>query len=188
MGMYKYMKESIISEYKERPAEYKQRLVEWNTAPTVARIAKPTNIARARELGYKAKEGIIVVRVKVGKGKHKRAQPGGGRKPSRSGRFFSGKKSAQSIAEEKAARKYSNFEVTNSYFIGSTGQRQFYEVILMNPSDRTIRNDRIQSQITKQKGRAYRGLTSSGKRHRGLRHKGIGAEKVRPSVRQNERH
>jgi large subunit ribosomal protein L15e len=188
MGMYKYIKESIISEYKERPAGYKHRMVEWNTGPTVARIERPTNLSRARELGYKAKEGIIIVRVKVGKGKHKRVMPGGGRKPSRSGRFFSGKKSMQSIAEEKAARKFSNFEVSNSYFAGSTGQKHFYEVILVNPANQAIRRDRIQSQITAQRGRAYRGLTSSGKKHRGLRNKGVGAEKVRPSVRQNERH
>ena len=33
------------------------------------------------------------------------------------------------------------------------------------------------------KGRAYRGLTSSGKKGRGLMNKGQGAEKARPSVR-----
>ena len=187
MGMYKYIKETLQSEYSERPASYKQRLVVWNSEPTVTRIDKPTNVARARELGYKAKEGILVARVKIGKGKRKRPRADGGRKPSRSGRFFSLKKSAQAIAEEKAARKFVNFEVLNSYFVGSTGQKQFYEVILANPSSAHISGDNRYASAF-QKGRAYRGLTSAGKKHRGLSSKGIGAEKVRPSVRQNERH
>ena len=34
-----------------------------------------------------------------------------------------------------------------------------------------------------QRGRVYRGLTSSGKKSRGLRRKGKGAEKIRPSLR-----
>lgn len=187
MGMYKYIKETLQTEYSERPDNYKRRIVAWGAEPTVVRITKPTNVARAREVGYKAKEGILVARVKVGKGKRKRPRPDGGRKPSRSGRFFSLKKSAQAIAEEKAARKFSNFEVLNSYFVGSTGQKQFYEVIMANPSSKTIYSDN-RYEAALQRGRAYRGLTTEGRRHRGLSRKGLGAEKARPSVRQNERH
>jgi large subunit ribosomal protein L15e len=187
MGMYKYVKATLQTEYSERPDNYKQRVVAWGAEPTVVRITKPTNVARAREIGYKAKEGILVARVKIGKGKRKRPHPDGGRKPSRSGRFFSLKKSAQAIAEEKAARKFSNFEVLNSYFVGSTGQKKFYEVIMANPSIKAISSDRRYAAVF-QRGRAYRGLTAEGKKHRGLSGKGLGAEKARPSVRQNERH
>ena len=34
----------------------------------VVRLDKPTNLARPRRLGYKAKEGFVVVRVQVRKG------------------------------------------------------------------------------------------------------------------------
>ena len=35
------------------------------------------------------------------------------------------------------------------------------------------------------KRRVFRGMTSAGKKGRGLRKKGIGAEKIRPSLRKN---
>ena len=181
--MYKYLKEAFKSEYKQKDAAYKTRLVAWNAEPTVVTIDKPTNISRARELGYKDKQGVVVVRVNIKKGKKKRVTPGGGRKPSRSGRFFSRKKSMQSIAEEKAKRKYMNCEVLNSYFIGRTGQKEFFEVILLDKSHPVITSDSGYRPIINSAGRAFRGLTSSGKQHRGLMNKGFGAEKQRPSVR-----
>lgn len=168
MSMYKNMRESFAEEYKSNSPLYKERLVRWNSAPSVERTEKPTNIARARELGYKAKSGVIVVRVRVPKGKRKRKQVGGGRKPSKSGRFFSRQKSLRSIAEDRAARKYINAEVLNSYFVGATGQVRFYEVILLDRSSPAIQNDKIYSSIIAQKGRAFRALTKSGRTHRGL--------------------
>ncbi len=183
MGIYKHIKEAFRSEYKQKDSAYKTRLVQWNAEPTVITIDKPTNIPRARELGYKAKQGVVVVRVNIKKGKKKRVTPGGGRKPSRSGRFFSRKKSMQSIAEEKAKRKYMNCEILNSYFVGRTGQKEFFEVILLDKSHPVIISDKEYNPIINTNGRAFRGLTRSGKQHRGLMNKGYGAEKQRPSVR-----
>ena len=183
VGMYKYLKETFEAGYKAKNDDYKARIVKWNNEPMVVRVEKPTNIARARELGYKAKQGVVVVRVGVKKGKKKRVTPGGGRKPSRSGRFFSRQKSKQSIAEDKAKRKFINCEVLNSYFVGKTGQKEFFEVILLEKSHPSIQSNREYSGIISNTGRSFRGLTSSGKRHRGLMNKGFGAEKQRPSVR-----
>ena len=42
-----------------------------------------------------------------------------------------------------------------------------------------IKKDMVLKRIVKQKGRVHRGLTSTGKKTRGLRKKGKGAEKVR---------
>lgn len=168
MGMYGQMKKSFISEYKQRTDLYKGRTVVWNAEPSVNRIDKPTNIARARELGYKDKPGVVVVRVKIVKGKRKRDNWGGGRKPSKSGRFFSMQKSLQSIAEERASRKFMNTEVLNSYFIGGTGSSKFFEVILLDRANPSITNDRVYGTIVNQKGRAFRALTASGRTHRGI--------------------
>jgi large subunit ribosomal protein L15e len=174
MGMYKQMKQSFESEYKQRSDIYKERVVRWNAEPSVSRIEKPTNIARARELGYKAKPGVVVVRVKIVKGKRKKDNWGGGRKPSKSGRFFSMQKSLQSIAEERASRKFANTEVLNSYFIGGTGQSKFFEVILLDRANPSILNDRSYSTIVGQRGRAFRALTASGRTHRGVsKNKGV---------------
>jgi len=65
----------------------------------------------------------------------------------------------------------------------------FYEVILLNPSVPEIKNDKTLNWISKSgnKGRAMRGLTSAGKKSRGLRASKGKSHKVRPSVRAGKR-
>jgi len=151
----------------------KQRLAEWRRERTVQRIEKPTSIKRARALGYKAKQGFVVVRVKVPKGKRKRPKPSGGRVPKKAGRFFSLDKSKRQVAEEKAGRKYPNLEVMNSYLAGEDGISKWFECILVDTAHPAVLKDRERNWIAKknQHGRAFRGLTSAGKKSRGLRKK-----------------
>lgn len=187
MGMYKSVKATFASEYKSRPQIYKDRITRWRADPPIKRIEKPTNIAKARQVGYKAKEGVIVVRVRVKGGKKKKEAVGGGRKPSKSGRFFSISKSTQSIAEDRAARRFPNTEVLNSYFIGSAGSDRFFEIILLDRASSSILSDPNYRGVVEQKGRSYRGLTYSGRKHRGIAVKGYGTIKRRPSKRSNLR-
>lgn len=168
--MYSMIQKTFQNEYKERTPEYRARLAAWREEGTVTRVAKPLNIARARSLGYKAKEGYIMVRVKIGRGQRKRPHPWGGRKPGKNYAYTAPGKSLQAMAEEKAASKFRNLEVLNSYFVGADGQLKYFEVILV---------DAMKNDLQIGQGRAFRGLTSAGKRHRGLRSRGIGAEKVR---------
>ena len=79
------------------------------------------------------------------------------------------------IAEERAARKFPNLEVLNSYWIWEDGRFKWFEVIMVDP---VLLPDHP---IVGQTGRAFRGLTSAGKEVRGLHHRGLGAEKARPS-------
>ena len=183
MNMYRSMKEAFRQGYKERSQLYKERLMEWNAGPAIAVVDKPTNIARARELGYKAKQGVVIVRVNVLKGKSKRAGKHLHRKPTKIGKFYSYNKSLQAIAEERAARKFTNCEVLNSYFIGDTGQKKFFEVILLDRSSPVLRNDPQYMNLLAQRNRAYRGLTMAGRRHRGISEKGSTSNKNRPSRR-----
>jgi len=166
MGFYKLMKQTFEGERRERSPIYKRRLVEWRKADTVERIDKPTNIARARELGYKAKQGFVVARARVRRGRRKRPKPDLGRKPSKAGRFFSPGKSLQRIAEEKAASRFPNLEVLNSYWAGEDGSYKYFEVLLVDSKHPVIRNDKSISWIAGQRRRAYRGLTSSGRKGR----------------------
>ena len=78
-------------------------------------------------------------------------------------------KNLRQIAEEKAARKYPNLEVLNSYYVAEDGKSKYYEVILIDPNLPTIKNDHRINWIKNQRGRAFRGLTSAGKKSRGLR-------------------
>lgn len=168
MGAYKYIKESFQKGYNERPALFKQRAAAWRKEPSVLRVQQPTNIARARELGYKAKQGVIVARIRIRKGLRKREKPMGGRKPSKSGRFFAYEKSLQSMAEERASRKFINCEVLNSYYVGEDGKFKFFEAILVDRAHPSVTNSSYYNSIVAQRGRAFRGLTNSGKAHRGL--------------------
>ncbi|MEM0149735.1 MAG: 50S ribosomal protein L15e [Candidatus Micrarchaeaceae archaeon] len=183
MGSYKNIKKTFQNEYKDRNVEYRNRLTKWSSEPQLVRVGKPTNIARARELGYKAKEGIDIVRVRVHGGSRKRKQHGGGRKPSKSGMYFTRAKSAQAMAEERAAHAYPNYEVLNSYFAGSAGVMKYYEVIMLNRQSKVLASDPYYSAIMSQRSRALRGLTSSGRKHRGLMRKSYGSITLRPSKR-----
>ena len=140
----KYIK--LINEvYKE---ELKKRLIEWRKQPTVIRIEKPTKIYKARMLGYKAKQGIIVVRVRVRKGKMERERPDSGRRPKRMGTTrLTIKKSLRWIAEEKAQRKFPNLEVLNSYYVAEDGKYKWYEVIMVDPYHPAIKSDKNLSWI-----------------------------------------
>ncbi len=183
MSTYDHIKETFQNEYKERNSEYKGRLTRWSAEPPIVRVPRPTNIARARELGYKAKEGIDIVRVMVRGGSSKRKQHGGGRKPSKSGRYFTRAKSLQAIAEGRAAQAYKNYEVLNSYFVGKAGTKEYYEVIMLNRQSKVLASDPYYSAILSQTGRALRGLTSAGRKHRGIVRKSYGSITLRPSKR-----
>ncbi|MGC8669898.1 MAG: 50S ribosomal protein L15e [Candidatus Micrarchaeia archaeon] len=183
MGTYKEMKSAFQNEYKERSAIYKNRLSEWSQDPPIKRLEGPTNIPRARELGYKAKEGIDIVRVRVHGGSRKRKEHGGGRKPSKSGRYFTRAKSLQSIAEERVSKAYPNYEVLNSYFVGKAGSTEYYEVIMLNKQSKVLMSSPYYSAIMSQNGRAQRGLTRSGRKHRGIARKAYGTISMRPSKR-----
>jgi len=162
----------------------RQRLVEWRKQPTVVRIDKPTRLDRARALGYKAKQGFVVVRVRVRRGGLRKQRPRSGRRPKRMGvKKYKPAKSLRLIAEERAARKFPNLEVLNSYWVGEDGRYKWFEVIMVDPHHPAIKSDKDINWICEKqhKGRVFRGLTSAGKKVRGLRKKGRGAEKARPS-------
>jgi large subunit ribosomal protein L15e len=167
-----------------------ERKIQWRREPAVVRVERPTRLDRARELGYRAKQGIIVVRVRVRRGGRRRMKIKGGRRPKRMAyEKITMEKSIQRMAEERANRKYPNMEVLNSYYVGEDGMYKWYEVILVDPHHPAIRNDPKYAWVANpaNRGRAFRGLTSAGKKGRGLRNRGKGAEKARPSKRANLR-
>ncbi len=174
----------------EMKQAYKQHLVEFRKAENFCRIERPTRLDRARKLGYKAKQGYVLVRAKVRKGSLRKHAIKKGRRAARMGitKITVGK-NLQWIAEERTNKRYPNLEVLNSYWVGQDGKQNFYEVILVDPLHPVIKADPKINWICshKHKGRVYRGLTSAGKRARGLHKKGIGAEKIRPSIRANKR-
>lgn len=185
MGYYKYLKKL----WKKPKANFgtlawRDWLVQLRSQPAILRIQKPTRLDRARALGYKAKQGIFAVRARVTKGARKRPKPKGGRRPKRYGRFIQPRKSYQVLAEERAARKFPNAEVLNSYWVGEDGKCKWYEIILIDRAHPAIKTDRKLSWIAKPstKGRVFRGKTSAARKSRGLVRGGrTGTKKFRPS-------
>lgn len=166
-----------------------ERGVTWNRSGSVVRVEKPLRLDRARELGYKAKQGFVVVRTRVRRGGLRKERPEGGRKPSKMGvNKITPGKSTKRIAEERAAKHYPNLEVLNSYWIGEDGKHKYYEVIMVDPVHPSIWADHRINWISNpsQMRRVYRGKTSAGIKGRGLRTKGGGSEKSRPSLRANQ--
>jgi large subunit ribosomal protein L15e len=182
---YKYIAEAWSKPEKSFVDELmRQRLIEWRKQPVICRIEKPTRLDRARKLGYKAKQGFVVVRVRVRRGGLRKQRPKAGRRPKRMGvKKFKPAKSLRLIAEERAARKFPNLEVLNSYWVGEDGRSKWFEVLMVDPSHPAIKADKDINWIcqNQHRGRVSRGLTSAGKKVRSLRRKGKGAEKFRPS-------
>ena len=148
----------------------KSRLIRWRKEGSVVRADKPTNLKRAHALGYRAKQGFVIARVKIRKGGRVRPKPAGGRKPSKSGRLrYTPKKSLQQMAEERASRKFPNMAVLNSYFVADDGVSKWYETVLVDPNHPVVAKDPKLRWITGQKSRVFRGLTSSGKKMRALK-------------------
>ena len=166
MGIYKYIRQAWKQPKENLGALYKERLLQWRNEPVTLRIERPTRLDAARSLGYKAKQGIILIRQRVGRGGHQRPKLTGGRRSKHSGRRKILIISYQVIAEQRAAENYSNCEVLGSYFIAKDGMSSWFEVILVDRNHPQILADKQLSQVASRRGRVYRGLTMAAKKSR----------------------
>lgn len=72
--------------------------------------------------------------------------------------------------QERAGRHCGALRVLNSYWVGEDSTYKFFEVILVDPFHKAVRRNPDTQWITKpvHKHREMRGLTSAGKKSRGL--------------------
>ena len=184
-GLYHFLREA----WKKPDVKIlRERMVEWRKSGVFTKVEKPLRLDRARALGYSAKKGFVIIRIRLKRGGHKRSRPNKGRRSKRLHTRKTLKMSYKWIAEQRVARKYKNLEVLNSYQIGKDGMNYFFEVICVDASKSEIKNDKKINWICKPKNqkRPMRGLTSAGKKSRGLRSKNP-MNKSRPSVRAGKR-
>lgn len=139
----------------------------------VHRASRPSRPDKARRLGYKAKQGYVIYRVRVRRGGRKRQVKKGAvfGKPAAQGvQKLKFQRSHQSVAEERVGKKCGNLRVLNSYWVNQDATFKFYEVILVDPQHRAIRRDARINWVCKpvHKHREMRGLTAAGKKNRGL--------------------
>ena len=128
---------------KENPMELGQRAVIWRNQNAVTRVEKPSRIARARRLGYKAKQGIIVIRMRVGTGGMRKQRPRGGRRPKHLGvTKIKADVSMKQVAERRVLERYPNMKLLGSYFLYKDGMHYWFEVVLADPSHPRIAKDK----------------------------------------------
>jgi len=185
-GMYHYVKQAWK---KPNILDLRKRMIEWRAGNAVVRVEKPLRLDRARELGYKAKKGFVVLRVKLKRGGRRSSMQKKGRRSKRLTNKKVLKMNYQWVAEQRAAPKYPNLEVLNSYWIGQDGLYYFFEVIMVDPLRPEIASDKNLAWLSNpaNRSRVFRGLTSAGRKSRGLRNKGNRAIKIRPSLRAHSR-
>ena len=107
--MYKHSSTTWKNIYKDNYKQIRERVVEWRKQNTITRLERPTRLDRARTLGYKAKQGIVVVRIKVGRGGMRRPRPKAGRRQKHAGVVkMKAKINMKQTSEKRVSRKYPN--------------------------------------------------------------------------------
>ncbi len=129
--------------WKENSAVLRERAISWRKENAVTRIERPSRLLRARRLGYKAKQGIIVIRMRVGSGGMRRQRPRGGRRPKHLGvTRIKQDDNMKIVAQRRVLEKYPNMRLLGSYFLYKDGKHYWYEVILADPSHPRIAKDK----------------------------------------------
>jgi len=174
MGAYKYLEEL----YKKKQSDVLRFLLrvrcwEYRQLNVIHRASRPSRPDKARRLGYKAKQGFVIYRIRVRRGGRKRPVPKGAvyGKPKNMGvNQLKFERSLRSVAEERVGRKCGNLRVLNSYWVNQDSTYKYFEIILVDPSHKAIRRDPRINWIVNpvHKRREARSLTSSGKKSRGI--------------------
>jgi len=189
MGYLKYVKAAWKKPRENLGQEYKNMLFAWRRENAITRAEYPTRPDRARALGYRAKQGFVIARIRVIRGGKNNPAIKKGRDGGNLTTRIAQSKSYQWISEERVQKRFPNLEVLNSYWVGQDEKYYWHEVILVDVYHPQILADKQVGWLfnSSHTNRVSRGLTSAGKKARGLRNKGKGSEKVRPSLRANGR-
>lgn len=129
--------------FKERGEQLKNIGITLRQKQTIERLERPSRLDRARRLGYKAKPGFVVVRVKVGRGGMRRVKPAKGRRPKHTGLTrMKANVNVQQTAERRATDKFPNLKALNSYYLFEDGKNAWYEVILIDTHHPSVISDK----------------------------------------------
>ena len=129
--------------WNENSPDIRDRVVGWRKQNAITRIDKPSRIQRARRLGYKAKQGVVVVRMRVGTGGMRKQRPRGGRRPKHLGvTRIKADDSMKTVAERRVLEKYPNMKLLGSYFVYKDGMHYWFEIIMADPQHPRIAQDK----------------------------------------------
>jgi len=132
-----------IKMWKENSPELRAKAIQWRKENALTRVDRPSRIQRARRLGYKAKQGIVVVRMRVGKGNMRKKRPVAGRRPKHLGVLrIKPALSMQRVAERRVLERFPNMDLLGSYYVHQDGLYLWYEVILADIAHPRIVKDK----------------------------------------------
>lgn len=132
-----------INLWKENSPDIRDRVIGWRKQEAITRIDKPSRIQRARRLGYKAKQGIVVIRMRVGTGGMRKQRPRGGRRPKHLGvTRIKADVSMKQVAENRVLERYPNMKLLGSYFVYKDGMHYWFEVILADKAHPSVTKDK----------------------------------------------
>ncbi len=141
--MTSYQDQVWLRMWKENAPELRAKAVEWRRQNALVRVERPSRIQKARQLGYKAKQGIVVIRMRVGRGNMRRKRPVAGRRPKHLGVLrIKPALSMQKVAERRVLERHPNMQLLGSYYLYQDGLYLWYEVILADPSHPRIVKDK----------------------------------------------
>jgi len=140
--LYRYISKNWEENLKARSKIIKDKAYTWRREPAIFRIDKPSRLDRARKLGFKAKQGFIMLRVRVGRGGMRKSRPKAGRRPKHLGVVrIKAAVSMQQVAAGRVSKKFPNMRVMGSYLVYRDGKNQWFEIILVDPDHPSIKAD-----------------------------------------------
>lgn len=174
MGAYRYLnelwknKQSDVMRFLARVRCWKMRQL-----PTIHRAPRPSRPEKAKRLGYKAKQGYVIYRVRVRRGCRKRPVSKGityGKPKTHGVNKLKHDRNLRAIAENRVGKFCQALRVLNSYWIAQDAVYKYFEVIMIDTAHKVIRRDPKINWICDpvHKHREMRGLTSAGRSSRGL--------------------
>ena len=142
MALYRQIGKSWQSIYSQKAGDILARAVQFRKEPTVLRIERPSRLDRARMLGYRSKQGVAVVRIRVSRGGMRRPRPRSGRRPKHLGVLkIKSSVSSQQVAERRVGEKYPNMRVLGSYIVWKDGRYAWFECVLVDPISPSVKSD-----------------------------------------------
>jgi large subunit ribosomal protein L15e len=142
LPMYRHISKTWQAIFHEKAADIRVRAVQLRKEPAMMRVDQPWRLDRARALGYRAKEGVVVVRARVSRGGMRKQRPTSGRRPKHMGVLkIKSSVSSQTVAERRVSERYPNLSLLGSYPVWHDGRFAWFECILIDPLHPSVKSD-----------------------------------------------
>lgn len=142
MPLYRQISRTWHGIMHEKKGDIRARAVQLRKEPAMLRVERPWRLDRARALGYRAKEGVVVIRMRVSRGGMRKKRPTSGRRPKHMGVVkIKSEVSAKSVAERRVQERHPNMRLLGSYPVWEDGMHAWFECVLVDPAHPAIKND-----------------------------------------------